>query len=296
MRASIILLAVCLAAAFGQAPTFQARVSQVRVDIEVSGGTGPISGLKAADFRVKDNGDTQPVAHVSQNEEPLDVILLFDVSGSMKPTVERIAQSARRSMAQLRAGDRVAVMTFASRPRLLGGLTEDLDAVQRTIERDVLEEPFEGWTRIWDASFEAGKVHFRQGGSHRRRAVVIITDNYGQKGQRDEDEALESLWEADAILCGVVIPNEKEARRTRKPLGIERLVEQTGGDTILSEDAGEAFARMIERIRSRYSIYYAQPQGRPGEFRRVKVELQGEAKRLHPQARIIARKGYRLPD
>ncbi|MBI4892480.1 MAG: VWA domain-containing protein [Acidobacteria bacterium] len=291
-----MMAVVCLGGLCAQTPTFQTGVSQVRVDVEVYDRGGPVSNLALQHFKVKDNGHEQKVVHVTQNEEPLDVILVFDISGSMKKTVENVAATARKSLGQLRQGDRVSVMTFASRPRLLCGFTEDLQAVQTTIERDILDEPFEGATRIWDASYESGRVHFRQGRSGRRRAVVMITDNLGQKGKRDDDEALEALWEADAVLCAVVIGNPEFERRERHAIHVDKIVRETGGDLIYSEDPGEAFQKMIQRIRSRYSVYYEQPKGKGGEFRSVKVELQGEAKKLHPDARVNARKGYRLPD
>ncbi len=282
-----------------QTPTFQSGVSQVRVDVEVLSGGRPVTQLVAQHFLVKDNGKVQPVAHVSHNEEPLDVILLFDVSGSMKPAVERVAASTKLAFQHLREGDRVAVMTFATRPRLLSGLTEDLQAAQRTVEQDVLESDFEGWTRIWDGLNEAGLVHQRQGrelaGRGRRRAVLIITDNYGQKGKVDESRALENLLEADVIVSAVIIPNPGEAKRTKKTITTDWLAGETGGDTLRADNPGEAFQQMIERLRSRYSIYYNMPKGDSGEFRTVKLELQGVAKQLYPEARVYARKGYKLP-
>lgn len=293
------LLVLCLAALpllHAQTPTFQTGVSQVRVDAEVFSRGAPVAGLQPEHFLVKDNGRAQRVVHIAQDEEPLDLILLFDVSGSMKKTVERVAASARKSLSQLRPGDRVAVMTFAGRPRLLSGFTDDFEAVQRTIEQDILEEPFEGATRIWDAADESARVHFRQGRTARRRAVIMITDNIGQKGRREEDESLESLWEASTVLSAVVIGNPEFARREKRAIHVDKLAEESGGDLIESEDPGDAFERMVRRIRSRYSIYYEMPQGRPGEFRKVEVALQGDARRRYPDARVRARKGYRLPD
>lgn len=290
----LLAFLVC-AVAGAQTPIFQSGVSQVRVDVEVLSGGRPVSQLAAQHFLVRDNGEVQAVVHVSQNEEPLDLILLFDVSGSMKPSAERVSASTERAFQHLREGDRVAVMTFASRPRLISGLTEDLEAARRTVERDVLGSPFEGWTRIWDGLSEAGLVHFRQGHSRRRRAVLIITDNYGQRGKVEESEALENLLEAEVIVSAVIIPNPGESRRTKKPITTDWLAAETGGDTLQVDDPGEAFQRMIERLRSRYSVYYNMPKGTSGEFRTVKLELQGEAKRLYPGARVYARKGYKLP-
>ena len=39
---------------------------------------------------------------------------------------------------------------------------------------------------------------------------------------------------------------------------------------------------MLNRLRLRYSLYYALPPCRPGEARTVKVELTGEAAAQHP--------------
>ena len=290
----LLALVVCTSAG-AQTPTFQSGVSQVRVDVEVLSGGRPVTALAAQHFLVRDNGEVQLVVHVSQNEEPLDLILLFDVSGSMKPAVERVSASTRRAFQHLRTGDRVAVMTFASQPRLIAGLTEDLEAAQRTVEQDVLGSPFEGWTRIWDGLNEAGLVHFRQGRTRRRRAVLIITDNYGQKGKVEESQALANLLEVDVIVSAVIIPNPAEARKNRRPITADFLAAETGGDTLQVDDPGEAFQQMIERLRSRYSVYYNMPNGTSGEFRTVKLELQGVAKQLYPEARVYARKGYRLP-
>lgn len=291
---SLLTLVVC-AAGCAQTPTFQSGVSQVRVDVEVLSGGRPVTRLAAQHFLIRDNGMTQPAVHVSQNEEPLDVILLFDVSGSMKPAAERVSASTKQAFRHLREGDRVAVMTFASQPRLIAGLTEDLEAAQRTVEQDVLGSEFAGWTRIWDGLNEAGLVHFRQGRTRRRRAVVIITDNYGQKGKVEESRALENLLEADVIVSAVIIPNPGESRRTKRPITTDWLAAETGGDTLQGDDPGEAFQQMIERLRSRYSVYYEMPKGESGEFRNVRLELQGEARKLYPEARVYARKGYKLP-
>ena len=65
----------------------------------------------AGDFIVFDNGRPQPLRHFAHTEEPLDLILLFDISGSMKPGVAKVAEGARRPR-RTPPGDRVAV--FAS--------------------------------------------------------------------------------------------------------------------------------------------------------------------------------------
>src|SRR5712691_8736829 len=95
-----------------ETPTFRSDVSLVRVDAEVTDGIRTLNGFRKEDFIVKDKGQPQQVLYFSQDEVPLDVILLFDISGSMRPHVERVAASASTALAELRPGDRVAIMTF----------------------------------------------------------------------------------------------------------------------------------------------------------------------------------------
>jgi hypothetical protein len=74
-----------------EAPVFRADVSLVHVDAEVTDGTRTLSGFHQEDFVIKDNGQTQTILHFSQDEEPLDLILLFDISGSMRPKIAKVA-------------------------------------------------------------------------------------------------------------------------------------------------------------------------------------------------------------
>jgi len=96
---------ICLSAlpCFSQeAPTFRTDVSLVHVDAEVTDGTRTLSGFHQEDFVIKDNGQTQTILHFSQDEEPLDLILLFDISGSMRPKIAKVAASARTALSELR--------------------------------------------------------------------------------------------------------------------------------------------------------------------------------------------------
>src|SRR4051812_36589411 len=86
--AAIVMLdmfAVGEARSQDQRPTrmFTSRQDVVRLDVLVSRGGKPVLGLKPEDFRIKDNGVRQEAEFLSFDEVPLNVILTFDVSGSM---------------------------------------------------------------------------------------------------------------------------------------------------------------------------------------------------------------------
>jgi VWFA-related protein len=306
MRVSIILGLAVWVAFSQEAPTFRTGVALVQVDAEVTAADGrTLTGFHKEDFRVFDEGAEQPIVQFSWDEEPLDLILLFDISGSMRPKVEQVAAAARQGVEELRHGDRVAIMVFNTRSRMVSEFTEDLQAVQRSIQGDVLSIRFGGGTYIQNAVDDAAKRLAQEPRTRRRRAVLIITDDFGQRTRR-EGAVVRDFWEADALLTGLIV--RSSATHTMHTfntvmhpylmsleVGIKGVTEKTGGDFIQANDAGPAFQESMRRIRQRYSLYYVQPEAKPGSMRSVHVELQGDASKQNPKARVRARTGYTVP-
>jgi hypothetical protein len=65
------------------------------------------------------------ITFFSRDELPLSVLLLLDVSGSVRSIVRRIAEGALNAMQRLKPADEVAVMAFANEPHLVQGFTRD---------------------------------------------------------------------------------------------------------------------------------------------------------------------------
>ncbi len=298
------LAAVCCAAVLTaqETPVFRTDVSQVHVDAEVlDAASRTIDGLTRDDFRVFDQNKEQPIVHFSAEEESLDLILLFDISGSMRIKVERVAQAARLGLQELKPGDRVAVMVFNARSREIAPFTADLEAVQRTVENEVLNLRFGGGTLIQQAVDDAAHRFHQEPRTQRRRAVLIITDNIGRR-TTSEASVVEDFWESDAILSGLLLKDRAEqVRLYTSPItlamtaGMKGIATKTGGDTIDGDDPGSAFQEAMHRIRARYSLYYAQPPAKPGTNRTIRVELTREAAARYPKYRIRARSGYVAP-
>ncbi|HUI56523.1 MAG TPA: VWA domain-containing protein [Bryobacteraceae bacterium] len=303
-----ILALVCLTAlgAAQDNPTFRAAVSLVHVDAEAVTEDGRIiDGLHKEDFRVFDERKQQSIVQFGWEDEPLDLILLFDVSGSMQAVVQDVADAAREGFHELQHGDRICVMVFNTKAREIAPFTEDLDAVDRTIHDDVLTRTFGGGTWI-QAAVSAAALRFRrEPHGQRRRAVLIITDNIGMRTRR-EQSVVEEFWESDAILSGLIVRNPRfEALRTASVIlgpqnlalqaGMKGIAQKTGGDAITANEPGTAFRDAMRRIRTRYSLYYALPAGKPGTLRTIRVELSPEAAKRFPKARVRARTGYVMP-
>lgn len=309
MRGSLGLLALLwpLAVEGGEppAPTFTAETALVRVDFEVLVGMTPLTGLTAANLRVYDAGKPQPVHALTEAQMPLDLVLLFDVSGSMDPIVEQVSAVTAQALAELREGDRVAVMTFSDRTRLLLRLNGDPERVARTVRDRVLGGSFDGGTRLLAGVDDAARYFLSEPRGPRRRAIIVITDNLGVRS-RKESTVVNRLWEADATLHGLVIASRfgnamKWYMRITAPYmevlneGIGGSVAKTGGTLITARGPTEAFPELIRRIRARPALYYVMPPGPEGKYRPIKVELAPELQRQHPKARVYARRGYHVP-
>jgi hypothetical protein len=306
VRASAFLplvLAWAPALASGQdSAVFRSGVSLVHVDAEVVSADGRIlTGLTGDDFRVLDERMPQPIVHFSAGEESLDLILLFDISLSMRAVTQRVAAAAKMGFRELKFGDRVAVMVFNTRTREIAPFTEDLEAVARTLQTGVLTLRFGGGTLIQNA-VDAAALRFRsETQTERRRAVLIVTDNMGVRTRR-ESTVVDDFWESDAILSGLIVSNPVfEAARMLSPIslalqaGMKGIAEKTGGDAINAGDPETAFQEAIRRIRNRYSLYYALPEAKPGTARSIRVELAGDALKRFPKAQVRARTGYIVP-
>lgn len=306
MRSKALLL-LAGALAFAQDDVvFRSAVSLVHVDAEVTDATGSIvSGLAKEDFRIFDDRKEQPIVHFAAEEQPLDLILLFDVSGSMRAVVQGVAAAAKEGLQELRPGDRVSVMVFNTHSRVVAPFTEDLEAVERSIQNDILGLHFGGGTFIQSAVDDAALRFLHEKKTERRRAVLIVTDNYGMRTRREES-VVRDFWEADALLSGLIVRNPTYQKihtvglilgpqRLAMEAGMKGIAQKTGGDALRSDDPGSAFRDAMHRIRARYGLYYGLPQAKPGAARVVHVELAPDAAKRYPKARVRARTGYIVP-
>lgn len=278
---------------------FRSDVALVRLDAEVRTARGSVEGLTKESFRVVDGGRLRNIVYFAHDEQPLDMILLFDTSSSMRPAVARVAEAAHLALSDLRAGDRVALMAFDSKTDLILDFTEDFALAEKSIGERVLQRSFGGYTRLQSALANAARQFPRQSTSYRRRAIVIVTDD---EGTGPDPDALHALWEADAVVLGVIAgrPAIRVSVAHYEYFGMRNIAIATGGDSIDTTDAAAGLSETIHRLRMRYSLYYALPVAnpgaeRPGEERKVQVQLTREAAAQHPGAMVRARSGYFAP-
>ena len=306
-KIAFLLLAAVCSSLSQQTTTFQSGVALVHVDTQVADSDNRIiTGLAKDDFRVFDEGKEQRIVSLLSEEQPLDLILLFDISASMRGIVQQVASAADLGLSKLQTGDRVSVMVFNTKSRVVAPFSDDLKAVQGSIQKDLLAQRFGGGTAIQASVDDAAQRFVDEPQSERRRAVLIITDNIGIR-TRQENSVVRDFWRADALLSGLIMQDSsyKKAHTINEIIapqtllleaGMKGIARKTGGDAIGADAPGPAFADMMHRIRTRYSLYYRMPNAKSSQTRTIKVELSAAAQKRYPQNHIHARHGYIVPN
>ena len=281
---------------------FRADVADVRVDAQVVAGKHPLDGLTRDDFVIVDNGSPCKIEYFARESEPLSLLLLLDVSGSMQRSLELMARVAREALAALQPGDRVAIMVFGKRPELHREFSGDLAESARQISSAIGSHDVGAGTAINLAVLSAAK-YIREHGAG-RKAILIVTDNLSLSYQIGDRQVIHALYDADAVLNAMVIGRGIRPQPPKPgqyvnpdftPADVFLLAEETGGEAVKADHPDITFREMVERIRNRYSLAYHAPGGEPGSLRRIYVTLAPAARRANPNAEVRARKGYYAP-
>ena len=265
----LVLLAAILALGIsatgqGQGRTFRSRQDVVRLDVLVSRGGKPVLGLKPEDFRIKDNGVGQKAEFLSFDEVPLNVILTFDVSGSMSgDRLHDLREAGRALIAQLRTGDRGALITFSHATSVPVDLTSDTGALARALDRTGSI----GQTSLVDASL-AGLTF--SGSEVGRSLVLVFSDGLDTSSWLEPGVVIDAARRVNAVVFAVTLGK-------RAPF-LKDLTEATGGDVVevkATSDLRSTFVRILSEYRQRYVVGYTPTGVPPTGFHKVEVSVAG---------------------
>jgi VWFA-related protein len=195
---------------------FRSDVALVRVDAQVvNRDNRPITGLGLRDFVLRESGKAQTIQAVDAEKMPIDLLLLLDVSASMRPHVQRIANASHEAMRQLREDDRIAIMVFDRATRVRMGFRNGRAEVEREMQRLLDQENFGGGTDITRGLLDAAAFIGRVGRPEARKAIVIVTDDQTERN-RDVEGVSRALTRADAVLSALIAPDAMRNRDMRR--------------------------------------------------------------------------------
>jgi VWFA-related protein len=282
-----------------------------------------VGSLKKDDLEVFEDGVRQEIASFSQDELPLSVVLLFDLTDSVRPVLKPLAEGALEALQHLKPQDEVAVMVYAATAQVIQDFTTDRAQAAAAIEKASHMKSNEA-AFFNEAIYQASAQLSHAASTNNRRVIIWLTDDvpnipsedikarYGRSlsGAKlhSEKDALQEVWRSGTAVCTLLRRSEisesedsiggsdKIANRMLYPPGeVYRYAQATGGQVVgsSSKKLPAKLAQLIDDLRMRYSLGYHPSAARPqGKFCTIKVKLAPELTKTHKGLLVEAKQGY----
>jgi Ca-activated chloride channel family protein len=290
-----LMLSAVLAGAQQQVPTFRVSVRLVNVYVNATDAAGaPVANLKRDDFRVAEDNIPQEIkVFEKQSEQPLNIVLAIDTSGSVRKDREpELAAATRFLHGLVRPVDKVALMEFSTHVRDVVPFTNNLKLLAAG-----LKDLRGGYATAMYQTVQLAAQDLK--GMQGRKIIVIVSDGGDTTHGVTYQDAFRSAIGAEASVYSVIdVPVAASAGRE---LGGEHalitLAEDTGGKFYYAGDPDKmeaAFRQLSDDLRTQYLLgYYSAERPSADEFRRIAITVPhvpaGE------QIKLRYRPGYYAP-
>ena len=305
-------LAACVMGALGaagQQQVFRGITDTVHLFVTVTDRDGRlVTTLTRDDFDVRDEGKRQPITVFDNSPQPIRLIVMLDVSGSMEGNLPLLRAAAQQLFARLRPDDRMRIGAFGH--TIVVG-PSDIRAPQelRTALPDRIAP--DAPTPLWRAIDEALTAFGDEG--DQRRVVLVLSDgkDSGPTSLRQrfvsQAEVIDRARDGDVMIYGIGMRSRPV--RPMQPAtgsggllatltadlpdpGLARVAEESGGgytEIRFGEDLGAAFAGVADELHSQYLIGFA-PPARDGKVHDVEVRVTQRGLKPRSKKRYVAPK------
>ena len=278
MKTVATLIVALLAAGQSTPQRFLSGVDVVTVDALVTQGGRALSGLRASDFELRDNGVLQEIDSVTVDEMPVSMLLALDTSNSVEgATLSHLKRAAIAAIDSLTKDDRAAILTFADAVTLRA----DWSAPSPPLRAAIAASAARGATSLYDATYAALTIKDELPG--RRSFVLLFSDGGDTSSWLPARAVMERARRSDAVVyvvarrqprrdvrleyrSGIDLWAGPTAPQSENPATLPTMAEVTnitGGHVFIAERADELaalFSTIVRQFRSRYVLTY-RPQG-----------------------------------
>ena len=264
-----------------------------------------VTDLTRDDFQIFDNGKLQPLTQFDNSPQPIRLIVLIDVSGSMEGNLRLLRGASEELIRRLGDRDLIRVGTFGDEISISPTFTRDPAAIAAWLPQEI---PPNARTPLWQAVDRAmGEF---SGVTEGRRVVLVLSDGkdsgpmkFGQKflspieigdrAQRDDvmiygvgvfgslNSAMRSGAQGVAGVLGSTFPDP----------GLGGVALDTGGGYVelrSRDNLSAVFGRVVDELHQQYLLGFA-PPARDGKTHKIEVKI----KRADVKPRV--RKTYVAP-
>ena len=259
-----------------------------------------ISGMRESDFTVWENGVERRVTNVAPANEPFNLVLLLDVSGSVEERMDFIRKAARDFLRTASPQDRISIISFRDDIQVISDFSTDRQMLSRKLD----EIDAGGGTALYDAlGYVLSEQVKRLRGE--RTAIVVMSDGDDNKSFLPFPAILDALSESGALVYPLYVPSGLipegsvpkpeitiDPLRTRY-LTLTTRAEEEGRKLAAAsggvyypihrlEDLQKAYDDVVAQLRSAYTITYASNASSASPRVRVRTNRDGASVRLSP--------------
>jgi Ca-activated chloride channel family protein len=251
-----------------------------------------VSGLGKNAFTVLDEKKPQEITFFSDDDAPVSVGVIFDVSGSMSgDKIKRSRDALSRFIQTSHNSDEYFLIAFNSRAQLLLDKTRDGNAV---LDKLTFVQTRNN-TALYDACYLG--VEKVQRGTHPKRALLLISDGQDNNSRYTFNELRRLLKESDVVLYGIGILGGSDAGSQMGMEGqgiLDELASVSGGKAFFPRSNAEMddiFEQIALELRHQYSIGY-KPVNFTNDGRWHKIKVKVTPPRGLPRLFVRSKEGY----
>ena len=233
-----------------------------------------VMGLDRHNFEIYEDRVKQEISFFSDEDAPVNLGIVFDVSGSMKGKLDRARDALKAFIQTSHIDDDFFLVGFNQRANLLAEFADGGALANRL----TLFDPG-GPTALYDATYLWIKK-VRQG-RHNRNVLLLISDGQDNSSRSTYGELRKLLKEPDVqIYCIGIVEMGGGAGGTmdkQRQAILEEIARTTGGKAFFPQSGAELeeiMTRIALELRHQYSVGYSPTNVKSdGQWRKVKVSV-----------------------
>ncbi|MCA1565168.1 MAG: VWA domain-containing protein [Acidobacteria bacterium] len=250
-----------------------------------------VTGLTKEAFTVLDDKEAQDISFFSDEDAPVSLGVIFDVSGSMgKDKIAKARDALKHFIQTSHEGDEYFLIGFNHRSQVLMEKTRDADALLTKLTFVQTK----GQTALYDACYLGVEKVTR--GAHPKRALLIISDGQDNSSRYTFSELRRVLKETDVLIyaIGITDKGDPNGLGVSGQAVLDELAGVSGGRAFFPDTAAEMneiFERIAIELRHQYSIGY-KPKNfvNNGKWHKIKVKV--SPPRGLPRVFVRTKEGY----
>jgi len=294
-----------------QKQVFRGARDAVRVFATVTDRDGRlVTTLNQEDFEVRDEGKPQPIIQFDKTPQPIRLIVMLDVSGSMEGNAPLLRAAGAQLFGRLLKDDVSRVGTFGNEITISPSFTSDARELNAALPTMIMPN---APTPLWRAIEQAMSAFGEE--DDRRKVILVLSDGKDsgpisfRERPSSQADVIDRARREDVMIYGIGMRSRMNRSVPPGGLGpggmqamlvadwpdpgLARVAEETGGGYIeirFGQDLGAAFTGVADELHTQYLLAFTPPK-RDGKLHEVSVRVTPGGLKTRAKKNYVAPKG-----